>query len=151
MSSTIVVTDVSWILKMLVNFHLDQKTGRTLAALFCCLASSVFWLRNPPLRKPIKRRPEQAAIQPTVTQQTHAADSKQRRRREFWKLKFKPLFNGKDLTGWRNPYDYGNASVKDEEIHLLANNKFFLVTEKKYSDFRLSVDVHLPRGRLTRG
>jgi len=70
---------------------------------------------------------------------------------DFKKLGFKPLFNGKDLTGWRNPYKYGKASVKDAEIHLLANKKFFLVTEKKYTNFRLSVDVHLPEGPANSG
>ena len=152
MSSTIVVSDISWIFNMLVNFHLGQKTGWTLAALFCCLASSVFWLPQPATAQTHQTTTEQAAIQPTVTQQTHAAGLETAKTAEdFAKLKFKPLFNGKDLTGWRNPYDYGNASVKDEEIHLLANNKFFLVTEKKYSDFRLSVDVHLPKGPANSG
>ena len=67
---------------------------------------------------------------------------------DFTKLGFEPLFDGKDLTGWRNPYNYGKASVKDGEIHLLGDKKFFLVTEKKYANFRLSVDVHLPKGKL---
>ena len=70
---------------------------------------------------------------------------------DFEKLGFKPLFNGKDLTGWRNPYKYGKASVEDGEIHLLADKKFFLVTEKKYANFRLSVDVHLPKGPANSG
>ena len=55
------------------------------------------------------------------------------------------------MTGWRNPYDYGEASVKDGEIHLLADKKFFLVTEKEYANFRLSVDVHLPKGPANSG
>jgi alpha-L-rhamnosidase len=66
-------------------------------------------------------------------------------------LGYTPLFNGRDLTGWRNPYSYGQAKVVDGEIHLLANDKFFLVTEKKYSDFRLSVDIHLPEGESNSG
>ena len=64
---------------------------------------------------------------------------------------YKPLFNGTDLTGWRNPYSHGEAKVVDGEIHLLADKKFFLVTEKKYSDFRLSVDIHLPEGKANSG
>lgn len=64
---------------------------------------------------------------------------------------YTPLFNGRDLTGWRNPYPYGEAEVVDGEIHLLADNKFFLVTEKKYSDFRLSVEIHLPEGQANSG
>ena len=62
-----------------------------------------------------------------------------------------PLFNGKDLTGWRNPYLHGEAKVVDGEIHLLADKKFFLVTEEQYSDFRLSVDIHLPEGPANSG
>ncbi len=64
---------------------------------------------------------------------------------------YTPLFNGTDLAGWRNPYPYGEAKVVDGEIHLLANDKFFLVTERKYSDFRLSVDIHLPDGQANSG
>lgn len=64
---------------------------------------------------------------------------------------YTPLFNGKDLTGWRNPYPHGESTVVDGEIHLLADKKFFLVTEKKYSDFRLSVEIHLPEGKANSG
>lgn len=64
---------------------------------------------------------------------------------------YTPLFNGTDLTGWRNPYSYGEASVVDGEIHLRADRKFFLVTEKRYSDFRLSVEIHLPEGDANSG
>lgn len=64
---------------------------------------------------------------------------------------YTPLFNGVDLDGWRNPYSFGEAKVVNGEIHLLADKKFFLVTEKKYSDFRLSVDIHLPEGPANSG
>jgi sialate O-acetylesterase len=64
---------------------------------------------------------------------------------------FKPLFNGTDLKGWRNPYDYGNAKIVGGEIHLTANKKFFLVTEKKFADFELMVDVRLPSGQANSG
>ena len=64
---------------------------------------------------------------------------------------YKPLFNGKDLSGWRNPYSHGEAKVVDGEIHLLADMKFFLVTEKEYGDFRLSVEIHLPEGKANSG
>lgn len=64
---------------------------------------------------------------------------------------YTPLFNGKDLSGWRNPYPHGEAKVVDGEIHLLADDKFFLVTEKKYSDFRVSVEIHLPEGQANSG
>lgn len=63
----------------------------------------------------------------------------------------KALFNGKNIDGWRNPFKYGEAKVVDGEIHLQANKKFFLVTEKKYSDFVLHVDIHLPEGKANSG
>ncbi len=61
------------------------------------------------------------------------------------------IFNGKDLIGWRNPFDWGEAQVVDGEIHLTANKKFFLVTEKKYADFELKVDLLLPEGKANSG
>ncbi|MDF1816689.1 MAG: DUF1080 domain-containing protein [Verrucomicrobiales bacterium] len=61
------------------------------------------------------------------------------------------LFNGKDLTGWRNPYDYGEAVVKYGEIHLSSDKKFFLVTEKTYKDFILQVEIKLPEGQANSG
>ncbi|GAA5510981.1 hypothetical protein Rcae01_06493 [Novipirellula caenicola] len=64
---------------------------------------------------------------------------------------YTPLFNGKDLSGWWNPYPHGEAKVVDGEIHLMANEKFFLVTKKKYSDFRVSVEIHLPEGDANSG
>ncbi|WP_419190073.1 family 78 glycoside hydrolase catalytic domain [Stieleria marina] len=64
---------------------------------------------------------------------------------------YTPLFNGHDLTGWRNPYPHGEAKVVDGEIHLLADNKFFLVTDKKYTDFRVSIEIHLPEGPANSG
>lgn len=64
---------------------------------------------------------------------------------------FVPLFNGNDLTGWRNPYEWGEAKVVDGEIHLKANKKFFLVTEQKYGDFELQVELKLPEGKANSG
>ena len=54
------------------------------------------------------------------------------------------LFNGKDLKGWKNPYEWGEAKVVDGVIELTANKKFFLTTEKQFSDFELEVQVMLP-------
>lgn len=62
-----------------------------------------------------------------------------------------PLFNGKNLEGWKNPYEWGEAEVVDGEIHLSASKKFFLVTEKTYDDFVLEGDVHLPEGKANSG
>lgn len=64
---------------------------------------------------------------------------------------FKPLFDGKTLEGWKNPYKAGEAKVVDGEIHLIATQKFFLVTEKTYGDFVFEGDVLLPEGKANSG
>ena len=64
---------------------------------------------------------------------------------------FKPLFDGKTLEGWKNPYKHGEAKMVDGEIHLIANNKFFLVTEKTYGDFVFEGEVLLPEGKANSG
>ncbi|QDT15010.1 3-keto-disaccharide hydrolase [Alienimonas californiensis] len=64
---------------------------------------------------------------------------------------FTPLFDGETLDGWKNPYTWGEAKVVDGEIHLKADKKFFLVTEKEYDDFIFEGDVHLPEGPANSG
>lgn len=64
---------------------------------------------------------------------------------------FTPLFNGENLDGWRNPYDRGESKVVDGEIHLTANKKFFLVTEKPYADFVVIGEINLPVGKANSG
>ena len=61
------------------------------------------------------------------------------------------LFNGYNLDGWKNPYTWGDVRVKNGEIHLEANKKFFLVTEKTFSDFMLNVEIKLPEGKANSG
>ena len=56
----------------------------------------------------------------------------------------KALFDGKTLDGWHNPYKWGEAWVEDGAIALKANKKFFLVTDKKYSDFTFEAELMLP-------
>ncbi len=58
--------------------------------------------------------------------------------------KTKPLFDGKTLDGWHNPYDWGEAWVEDGAIALRANKKFFLVADGEYGDFTLELEVMLP-------
>ena len=67
------------------------------------------------------------------------------------KAGFTVLFNGYDLTGWKNPYEWGDVSVKNGEIHLEASKKFFLVTEKTFGDFTLNVEIKLPEGKANSG
>ncbi len=61
------------------------------------------------------------------------------------------LFDGKTLAGWNNPYEWGEASVVDSEIHLVANKKFFLCTEKTYSNFIFEAEIKMPEGKANSG
>ncbi|MEM9111510.1 MAG: DUF1080 domain-containing protein [Planctomycetota bacterium] len=70
----------------------------------------------------------------------HAKDEKKDKADDGWV----DLFNGGDLTGWTNPYEWGEAKAADGVIELTANRKFFLTTEKQFSDFELEVEVMLP-------
>lgn len=64
---------------------------------------------------------------------------------------FTPLFDGKTMTGWRNPYEWGQIEVVNGEIHLTGEKKFFVVTEKTYSDFIFEGDILLPPGTANSG
>jgi Domain of Unknown Function (DUF1080) len=64
---------------------------------------------------------------------------------------FTPLFDGKTLQGWRNPYTWGKSEVVNGEIHLTGDKKFFLVTEKSYGDFIFEGEVLLPQGPANSG
>ena len=62
--------------------------------------------------------------------------------------KAQPLFNGKDLTGWysfiknrgKNNDSAQVFSVKDGMLFITGQEFGYLVTEKKFSDFRLVVE-----------
>jgi hypothetical protein len=58
---------------------------------------------------------------------------------------FIPLFDGKTLNGWNNPYTWGKVSVDDGTIALESGRKFFLVTDKKYDNFILEAEIMLPK------
>jgi hypothetical protein len=64
---------------------------------------------------------------------------------------FRPLFNGKDLTGWVTPDDKSLFTVEDGEIvgrtpkEKLKKNEF-LVTDRPYGDFVLKVKVKYKNG-----
>jgi hypothetical protein len=64
---------------------------------------------------------------------------------------FAPLFNGSDLSGWTNPYEWGEASIVGDEIHLSGDKKFFLVTEARYGDFVFEGEILLPDGPANSG
>ncbi|MCB1098873.1 MAG: DUF1080 domain-containing protein [Verrucomicrobiales bacterium] len=61
------------------------------------------------------------------------------------------LFDGKSTEGWRNPYTWGKIEVTNGEIHLTADKKFFLVTEKDYGDFVFEAEINLPEGKANSG
>ncbi|MEA2069229.1 MAG: DUF1080 domain-containing protein, partial [Verrucomicrobiota bacterium] len=61
------------------------------------------------------------------------------------------LFDGKTLKGWNNPYDRGESTVVDGELHLVASKKFFLCTEKTYSDFIFEAEIKMPEGKSNSG
>jgi len=61
------------------------------------------------------------------------------------------LFDGKTFNGWTNPYEWGEFEVVDGAIQLKADDKFFLVTEKEYSDFIFEAEVKLPEGKSNSG
>jgi hypothetical protein len=64
---------------------------------------------------------------------------------------FRPLFNGKDLTGWVTPEDTSLFTVENGEIvgrtttERLKKNEF-LATEKSYGDFVLKAKVKIRNG-----
>ena len=64
---------------------------------------------------------------------------------------FTPLFDGKTMNGWRNPYSWGRIDVVNGEIHLTGEKKFFVVTGKTYGDFIFEGAVLLPAGRANSG
>lgn len=64
---------------------------------------------------------------------------------------FAPLFDGTTMAGWRNPYDWGKIEVVNGEIHLMGDKKFFVVTEKAYSDFVFEGEILLPPGKANSG
>ena len=64
---------------------------------------------------------------------------------------FRPLFNGKDLTGWVTPEDKSLFTVENGEIvgrttaKILKKNEF-LATDKTYGDFVLKAKVKIRNG-----
>ncbi len=60
------------------------------------------------------------------------------------------IVDGK-LDAWRNPYQWGEAKVVGDEVHLTANKKFFLVSKKEYTDFVFEGEILLPAGKANSG
>ena len=64
---------------------------------------------------------------------------------------WRDLFPEKGTEGWHNPFDWGEIWREGEEVHLRANRKFFLVTDEKFADFELEIDVLVPEGPANSG
>src|SRR4051794_11006399 len=56
---------------------------------------------------------------------------------------FTPLFNGKDLTGWKNTEGW---TVEDGTIHYTGKGGKNLATAKPYRDFEMWVDWKITKG-----
>jgi hypothetical protein len=62
-----------------------------------------------------------------------------------------PLFDGTTLKGWHNPYEWGEAKAIDGTIQLVADKKFFLCTERPYTNFVFEGEIKLPEGKANSG
>ena len=56
-----------------------------------------------------------------------------------------------DLSQWNNPYSYGESKLVDGEVHLTADQKFFMVTKEKFTNFVFEGEIHLPEGQANSG
>jgi len=59
---------------------------------------------------------------------------------------FAQLFDGVTLSGWSNPFAWGEARVADGTIELRSDRKFFLVSERSFGDFVLEAEVRIEAG-----
>ncbi|MBS0208334.1 MAG: DUF1080 domain-containing protein [Planctomycetes bacterium] len=58
----------------------------------------------------------------------------------------KPLFNGRDLTGWWTPGNIGSWPVIDGKIVCINDKGDYLRTEKEYGNFTLSFEYKMAKG-----
>jgi hypothetical protein len=66
-------------------------------------------------------------------------------------LKFRPLLNGQDITGWRAvPGSKSEFAVKDGLLHA-SNGPGFLETEETFSDFAMKVEARINGDGLNSG
>jgi hypothetical protein len=57
---------------------------------------------------------------------------------------WKPLFNGKDLTGWAGPVD--QYEVRDGGIFCMKGKGGTLYTEEEFSNFKVRTEIKIPAG-----
>jgi len=58
----------------------------------------------------------------------------------------KPLYNGKDLSGWWTPGNLGSWKPEDDAIVCVNNNGNYLRTEHEYANFTLSLEYKMAKG-----
>jgi hypothetical protein len=57
---------------------------------------------------------------------------------------WKPLFNGKDLSGWAGPVD--QYEVRDGGIFCIQGKGGTLYTQEEFSDFKVRTEIQIPPG-----
>jgi hypothetical protein len=58
---------------------------------------------------------------------------------------FKPLFNGKDLTGWKSTGDSKVWGVEDGVLYVAGGGGGWLITEKDFANFELRLEYKMPK------
>lgn len=58
----------------------------------------------------------------------------------------KPLYNGKDLSGWWTPGNLASWQPEGESLVLVNKNGNYLRTEKEYGNFTLSLEYKMAKG-----
>jgi hypothetical protein len=62
------------------------------------------------------------------------------------------LIQDPSLGNWENPYEWGQARVVGDEVHLTSEQgKWFLITKKDYANFILEGEVKMPAGQGNSG
>lgn len=58
----------------------------------------------------------------------------------------KPLFNGRDLSGWWTPGNLQSWQVQRDSVVCVSKNGNYLRTERDYADFTLSLEYKMAKG-----
>lgn len=58
---------------------------------------------------------------------------------------FEPLFNGKDLSGWKSTGDKKVWGVEDGILYVKGGGGGWLMTEKQYADYELRLEFKMPK------
>jgi hypothetical protein len=62
------------------------------------------------------------------------------------------LVQDESLSNWENPYEWGQARVVGDQVHLTSEQgKWFLITKKEYVNFIFEGEVKMPAGQGNSG